>query len=198
MTMPSESTLIVPSDLQAGDLLLVKTPGVIYKLGRFLMGTPYDHISVVVCEKNTANVVWPQNTYCSIDRLLTPSRQPVAIRPKWKTEAEKAQFLAWMHSLMGQRYNYLWVWAHFLRMLMRKHFGIAYPMRKLDVRQELSVCTEAVLHGLTLQMSEFDPSQHKQSDWQVLQCASTNDYLALPDVMPELFHLVGSQKPKAS
>ena len=73
---------------------------------------------------------------------------------------------------------------------MRNHLGVSYQMRKLDVSQDLSVCTEAVLHGLVTGMSGFDPNRHSRSDWNVLQCASTNDYLSLPSVMPELFKVV--------
>ena len=192
MTLPKRNNtrFVTASELKAGDLVLVKTPGFVYKLGRFLMGTPYDHISVVTCDRYTANVVWPKNTYSPIDRLLTPTREPLAIRPCWRSEAEIETFLVWMNSLMGKRYNYPWVWAHFLRMLMRNHLGVSYQMRKLDVSQDLSVCTEAVLHGLVTGMSGFDPNRHSRSDWKVLQCASTNDYLSLPSVMPELFKVV--------
>ncbi len=184
------STFLSYKDVQPGDLVLIKTPGLPYKVGRFLMGTTYDHISVVVRNGLTANVVWPQNIYFPAKQLLAPKRKPFVIRPIWENATEQNQFVDWMESLMGQSYNTRRARHLILRLILNKFLAVIHPMKRLEANKEQCLCTDAVFHGLMLSIDSFKPLESYALDWTYLQCASTNDFLALCNLIPHKFQII--------
>ena len=91
---------------------------------------------------------------------------------------------------MGRPYNTRRTRSLIMRMTLNNFLGIIYPMQRLKPLEEPWVCTDAVFHGLLENLSEFKAVDQHALDWNFLQCASTNDFLALCRLMPQSFTII--------
>lgn len=177
---------------EPGDLILVRSPGRIFALGRRLAGNAYDHVAIVVEGGETVNIDKPRVRCLPVERLLRASLAPLVLRPGWQHPDERRAFLAWTRSLLGRPYDRRRTYGLVPRLLARRLTGIAVPLAAPRVDQSHWICTDAVLLGLERCRPGFAAVRGLELDWVRLRCGSTNDFLRIHEARPDLLARVES------
>lgn len=176
---------------EPGDLVLVKSTEAIFALGRWLAGNPYDHVAVVVDGGETINIDKPMTRFLPVERLLRPELQPLVLRPRFQNEQQRAAFVGWIQSLAARSYDTPRTLRLLGRVLLRRGLRWAPAMEPPRPEQERWICTDAVLLGLETHAAGFTDIQSLPLDWVRLRCGTTNDFLHIARVRPDLLAMAG-------
>ena len=69
--------------MQPGDLILTRTPSVIYAFFRGLGYSDYDHIAVVLDERYSLHISYPRSKKVPTSIFTHLKREPLVLRPKF-------------------------------------------------------------------------------------------------------------------
>lgn len=175
---------------EPGDLILVRSSAKGYGLGRSATGNTYDHIAVVVNDEKTLNVVTPIGRLLPVENLLRPHLRPVVLRPAWRSDSQRAAFVAWMESLEAKPYDVRRTLALIPRLVLKHWLRIAVPFTPLPSPRERWICTDAVFIGLEAEPEFQTAIRELALDWIALRCATTNDFLRLAEARPDILRRV--------
>jgi len=165
--------------VEPGDLVLVKSPGVVFAAGRLATGNLYDHVGVVVRRGLTVNIDKPGARTLPVDRLLRSALRPRLLRPRWGGPAEREGFVDWIEGLVSAPYDTRRTLQLLPRVLLRRWAGIARPLERADEHTRRWICTDAVLVGLERYAAGFAEIRALPLDWVALRCGTTNDFLVI-------------------
>ncbi len=172
--------------VQAGDLILVKTPGFWFTLGRWLTGNPYDHIAVVGRNGQTVNVAKPKVVLVPVERILTRKRAPLILRPAWQNDEQRERFVDWMEALADRPYDTSRALRLLVRILLKRYFGWTVALKRPALEQRRWICTDAILTALQRQIPTWSEIEQLPLDWVQLGCSTTNDFIRLSTELPKL------------
>jgi hypothetical protein len=179
-----------PSDLQPGDLVLVKSSGLVFRLGRTIGGNPYDHVGVVVSDGQTINIDKPSARLLPVERLVRASLRPLVLRPAWESPEARDRFVAWIESLSGREYDVRRTLRLIGRLLLKRFLRVTWPLESPAAGRPKWICTDAVLLGLEQFGKDHDVLRTLPLDWNALGCGTTNDFLVIHEQHPELMQRV--------
>ncbi|HEY8212072.1 MAG TPA: hypothetical protein VIG99_31535 [Myxococcaceae bacterium] len=170
-----------------GDVLLVQTPRKAYGVGRRLMGSPYDHVSVVVRGEMTLNIVRPKVVRTPLSRMLQARRRPVLLRPAWPSDQARDRFVDALEALADAPYDPWRGVSMVLRLAVRRALGVHLPMDPPRMEGPRYICTDTTLLGLSAALPDFEEALRTLPlDYRALRSASTNDFLRIAELRPDL------------
>jgi hypothetical protein len=182
--------MLDPGALEAGDLVLVKSRGLVSAAGRRLAGNPYDHVGVVVHDGQTINIDKPRTRLLPVDRLLRASHQPLVLRPAWASPEARDGFVHWIEGLAGREYDVARTLRLLGRLVLRRLLHVRWALPRPAPDWPRWICTDAVLLGLERFGREPVVLRALPLDWNTLGCGTTNDFLRIHRQHPELLHAV--------
>ncbi len=174
--------------VQPGDLILVRTPGWVFRVGRRLCGNTYDHIAVVVQNGQTVNIDKPMSRTLPMEKLLRPHLSPLVLRPAWAHTGEQENFVDWISQAVDSTYDTRRTLSLVWRVLVNRWLGVKIALSPMGAERERWICTDAVLIGLSAHASRFEDLPQMELDWRWLGSGTTNDFLEISRLRPE--HLV--------
>ena len=94
--------------LRPGDLILTKTPSVIYAFFRGLGHSDFDHIAVVLEDPNYClHISYPKAKTVPTILFTHIKREPVVLRPKFESDSHRADFLKLVtQDSLGKPYDF--------------------------------------------------------------------------------------------
>ena len=103
---PSSSSSSADSDseLQCCDLVLVRTPGVVYRQFRRLASHSFDHLAIAVSAHSVLHVGPPTVRLLPAALLLQPRRRPLILRPALSDE-QRTALIQSLTPLIGRPYD---------------------------------------------------------------------------------------------
>lgn len=181
--------------LEPGDLILVRSHGLVYAVGRRATGNRYDHVAVVMRDGRTLNIDKPSARLLPLDRLLRPSLRPRVLRPAFAGAEERDRFVIEIEQRLGAPYDVrrtLWLLQ---RLLERRLHGRARPLPPLGLDRPRWICTDAVLLALDRHVRGFAGLRAMPLDWISLGSGTTNDLLTIAARRPDLLAEVALPSP---
>lgn len=170
-----------------GDLLLVRTPRKTFHVGRRLMGSPHDHVSVVVRGDQAMNIVNPRAVRTPLSRMLEPRRTPVLLRPAWPSDQARDGFVDLVERLSDAPYDLARGATLVLRLALWRALRLQVPLRPASLEGPAYICTDTAILGLVRAMPELEEALRTLPlDYRMLRSASTNDFLRIADLRPDL------------
>jgi hypothetical protein len=191
---PPETVAEIMEAARPGDLLLVRTPGAVYEIGRRLTRNVYDHIAVVVNGGLTLNIVQPRGKLIPLTRLVTREREPRLLRPRWASEGQSISFVRRMERYQNVTYNSIRTYRGIGQLLTKRIIGAHWTTPRLELDAQCWICTEAILLELQETMPEFKRILELPLDYNQLGFATTNDFLLITEMVPELLEVVSQRK----
>lgn len=179
--------------VEPGDLILVKSPGLVFGLARRIAGNPYDHVAVVASDGSTINIDKPGARLLPADRLLRPSLQPLVLRPQFASADERAAFVRDIEALVQTPYDVRRTLHLVASVLLRRFAGVTRRLPPLGWDRQAWICTDAVLLGLERNAPRFRELRALPLDWTALASATTNDLLEISRLRPDLLAPVGER-----
>lgn len=176
-----------------GDLILVRSRGVVFRLGRRVAGNPYDHVAVVTSDGRTLNIDKPSARLLPLGRVLRAGLEPLVLRPRFASVGEQAAFVADLERLVSAPYDVertLWLLE---RLVERRLTGRARRLPPLGPDRPRWICTDAVLLALERHVSGFSGLRDLPLDWVAIGSGTTNDLLAICRRRPDLMAVVAVQ-----
>lgn len=172
---------------EPGDILLVRSPQKTFRLGRRLMRTEHDHVSVVLGGGRALNIVHPRAVLTPLERMLVPGRSPALLRPAWPSEAARAAFVADLEQLQDAPYNTLRGISLVLRLFLKRTLGLSLPLAEPRADGPSYICSDTMLLRLERHLPGFaERIRELPLDYVQLRCASTDDFLAIARQRPDL------------
>lgn len=172
---------------QPGDVLLVKSPRKAWAVGRRVMGTPYDHLALVIRGDQVLNVVWPRAVRTPLSRMLRPNKMPVLLRPAWPSEAVREGFVDALERLWDVPYDTARAASFLLRLALRRALGVRLPLRPPSMEGPRYTCTDTAVLALCAALPSFEGALRTLPlDYAALSCASTTDFLRIAELRPDL------------
>lgn len=181
---------------QPGDLILVKSRGPIYSVGRRLTGNRYDHIAVLLDKQETLNIVRPRAILLSVRTLFKPRNTPLILRPQWRNARQCEDFVLAMRAFSGIAYDVRKTLRGILYSLLHTWFAIRIPMPKSHISSSRWICTEAIIVTLCLTFPEFKAIDSLTLDYNRLGFATTNDFLRIAGQLPDVLQVVIPEQPR--
>ncbi len=175
---------------QPGDLLLIKTPGFGFELGRRLTRNLYDHIAVVLDDGMTMNIVNPYAVILPIMAFAKPERKPLILRPKWKNPKQREMFVEEMKEFDRGPYNLKKTLIGIITSVLYVRLGIRIPIKKLESPAPRWICTEAILTSIMRAHPDFQRINSIKLDYHSLGFATTNDFFRIGKSCPDLLEVV--------
>ena len=175
---------------QPGDLLLVKTPGLLYSFGRRLTRNIYDHIAVVMEDGETLNIVQPRAVVLPVRFFSRAERKPLILRPQWTDPAQSERFVLEMKKFSSGKYNLGKTLVGIATSALYGWLGIRLPMRKPSDSAPKWICTEAIISSLERALPGFEVTSHDKLDYNALGFATTNDFLRVAREHPDLLRVL--------
>ncbi len=170
-----------------GDLLLVRTPGKTFGVGRHLMGSPYDHVAVIVRGDHALNIVHPRVVRTPLRTMLQPRRAPVLLRPGWPDLTARDRFVDALEHLADAPYNLRRGTSLVLRLALRRALGLRLPLSPASLGGPRYICTDTTLLGLSAALPSFEEALRTLPlDFGALRSATTDDFLRIADLRPDL------------
>lgn len=177
-------------DAQPGDLILVQSPGRFFAACRRAVGSPYDHVAVVVSDGRTLNIDKPSSRYLSAARLLREELKPLVLRPRWQSRASQAAFVEWIEGLEGYRYDTPRTLRLIGSLAVERLLGVAWPLPPAAREQTAWICTDAVWLGLLACEPTFRELPTASFAFHTLGAGTTNDFLRLAREHPHVMEQV--------
>ncbi len=175
---------------EPGDLILIRTPGWGYRLGCTLDRQTYDHVAVVVSDGMTVNIVPPRAKLIPLERLLETRPERLVLRPGWEDESQRAAFVAAMEAFEGRPYDMRRALTGIGLNILHARLGIPVRLRRPPPGTQIWVCTEAILEALRSAIPFFREIQHLPLDYYRLGFSTTNDFLCIAGMRPDLLRHV--------
>ena len=175
---------------QPGDLLLIKTPGFGFELGRRLTRNLYDHIAVVLDDEKTMNIVNPRAVILPIMAFAKPERKPIILRPKWKNPEQREMFVEEMKVFDRGPYNLKKTLIGITTSVLYVWLGLRIPIKKLEGPAPRWICTEAILTSIMRAYPDFQRINSIKLDYHSLGFATTNDFFRICKSCPDLLEVV--------
>ena len=100
----TESQALKP-DLLPGDLILIQTPGTVYKSIRKVLDSCYDHMAVLLDKDTVLHISPPIIRKISSNIFLMKKRNPIIIRPNLTTK-QREEFVKNVENTLGYKYDY--------------------------------------------------------------------------------------------
>jgi hypothetical protein len=168
---------------EPGDLVLVKSGGLIYRVGRRITGNGYDHVAVVGHDGHTLNIVKPVGKLVPTEKLL--AKESLVLRPAWRKPGDRDAFVAWVASRMTSRYDTARTFSLIAKLILRNVSGLHLPLREAHAGQERWICTDAILIGLHAH-TDFEAVRDLAIDWNKLKAGTTNDFVVISEMLPDV------------
>jgi hypothetical protein len=175
---------------QPGDLLLIKTPGIGFELGRRLTRNLYDHIAVVLEDGKTMNIVNPRAVILPVMAFAKPERKPLVLRPKWKNPEQRQRFVEEMKAFDRGPYNLKKTLIGITTSVLYAWLGLRIPIKKLESPAPRWICTEAILTSIMRAYPDFQRINHIKLDYNSLGFATTNDFFRICKSCPDLLEVM--------
>ena len=169
-----------------GDLLLVKTTGRGYALGRSITRNSYDHIAVVLPDNETLNIIFPRAVILPLSAFRKPQNAPLILRPQWESTEQRDTFIREMQGFVDARYDLTKTFTGIFLTCLCTWLGIRVAMRKRREPPSKWICTEAILASLFKASREFEAIKGMKLDYTILGFATTNDFLRISARFPNL------------
>jgi len=144
------SMLHILDDARPGDLLLVRTPGLGFLIGRKVTGNLYDHIAVVLEEGMTLNIVSPRTVIVPITCFTRSIRKPLLIRPNWSSSEQVDLFITKIKERAAGPYNMRKALTGVFTAAAYTWLRIRIPMPKPEDSAARWICTEAIICALLM------------------------------------------------
>jgi hypothetical protein len=167
--------------VRPGDLIFVRTRGIVFSLGRKATRNDYDHVAVVTDSGGTLNIVNPRAVTLPVSYFARSASAPLVMRPQWRDEGRVRLFLDHVGRYGDCEYN------------LRKTIlgtGVRVGMKKPTDSYEKWICTEAIIAGLVSAQPEFGAIQCMKLDYNRLGFATTNDFFRIARARPDLLRIV--------
>ncbi len=178
------------SKLAPGDILLTQTYGFFYALWRKLSCTMYDHSAVVLENNETLNIVYPVAKKLPASHFFRSDKSPMALRPVWRNEKQRMEFLNSMQQFEGTHYNLFRGVFNISNMMIYYRLGLKIPLKVPEITSKKWVCTDAILMYLQKIMPEFSPIDTLDLDLFRFGFTSPNDFLRIAYYMPDILKKV--------
>lgn len=88
--------------VQVGDVLFTRTNSSLYQVGRRILGIKYDHVSVVINQREVIHISPPIISKIDIRCMLHQEREPLIYRMALD---KKDELLDILNNYLGERYN---------------------------------------------------------------------------------------------
>ncbi len=177
-----------PASLEPGDLVLVKSRGLVFAVGRRVGGNAYDHVGVVVDGGQTVNIDKPRTRLVPAARLVRDELEPLVLRPRWPSSDARAAFVRWIGELAGKDYDVRRTLRLIARLIVKRALRVAWRLPRPRPDAPRWICTDAVLLGLEQFAGARDALRELPLDWNALGCGTTNDLLVISERRPDLLH----------
>ena len=202
----------IAATLKPGDIVLIRTPGRIYKMFREATKQPYDHAVCVVNEGMCVHVSSPVVKKLKFEKFLLPRRQPMIVRVKM-TDEERADVVRNLEQLVGREYDLTAVRTAIIKLVSKdprlykladkvsstcnqckRKLGVkSVPQRGLTAPASL-ICTSAILDAIRTASGRFREaidSEMKNLHFGngSLDEATMTDFIHLAKHFPQLFDL---------
>jgi len=176
--------------VQPGDLLIVKTPGLLYSFGRRLTRNTHDHIAVVLNNYKTLNIVVPKTIIRPIFIFIRPKKEPILLRPQWKNLDQRNKFISEIKKFKASVYNIRKTILGIILTTFYSWLGIRIPMKKLRPSAKKWICTEAILNVLLKVLPCFKKIERVKLDYHSIGFATINDFLRISQQNPEILKII--------
>lgn len=173
-----------------GDLLLIKTPGTGFELGRRVTRNLYDHIAVVLDDGKTMNIINPRARILPITAFAKPEKKLLILRPKWNSLEQRDLFVKEMKAFDRSPYDLRKTLIGIATSILYVRLGIRIPMGKPTSRQQRWICTEAILTSIVKAYPDFERINRIRLDYHSIGFATTNDFLRICKYCPEILEAV--------
>ena len=136
------------SELEPGDIVLLRTPGVVYQSFRQVSNYSYDHVVVALSRPDHClHISPPKARRVRTNQLLIEERDPLVLRPQI-AEKERHAFIARCESLLGTDYNLTRLYGTLFRTIAEKQFKVGRFLPRAPTPKasdQAWLCTDAVL-----------------------------------------------------
>ncbi|HYV46472.1 MAG TPA: hypothetical protein VFA20_16520 [Myxococcaceae bacterium] len=172
---------------QPGDVLLVRTPRKSWAVGRKVMGSAWDHVSLVIRGDCALNIVFPRAVRTPLSRMLRPERLPLLLRPAWPSAEARDGFVDALEALADVPYDSARGASFILKLALRRALGVRLPLRPPSAKGPRYVCTDTAVLGLSAALPGFEEALRTLPlDYRALRCASTTDFVRIAEARPDL------------
>ena len=97
-----ETITDVLSRVEVGDVLFTRTNSSLYQAGRRILGIKYDHVSVVINQREVIHISPPVISKIDIRCMVHQEREPLIYRMALD---KKDELLDILNNYLGERYN---------------------------------------------------------------------------------------------
>ena len=191
VTGNSSASSALYQKLAPGDILLTQTYGFFYAFWRRLSCTTYDHSAVVIEDNQTLNVVYPVTMKVPADHFFRSGKSPAALRPVWRNEQQRRDFLDSFKRLEGTRYNSFRGVFNISNAMIYNTLGLKIPLHVPEITEKRWVCTDAIRVYLQKSIPEFSKIRELDLDLFRFGFTTLNDFLRIAYYMPDLLKRVG-------
>ncbi len=174
---------------EPGDLILIRTPGWGYRFGCALDRQSYDHVAVVVGNGMTINIVRPRARLIPLERLLETRPERMVLRPGWESDSQRDAFVDAMEAFEGRPYDMRRALTGIGLNILHARLALRIKLRRPPPGTEIWVCTEAILENLRSAIPVFREIEHLPLDYYRLGFSTTNDFLSIAELRPDLLHV---------
>ena len=173
--------------VRCGDLILIRTPGRLYRYARIVADQAYDHVAVVMRNGMFLHIGPPLIRLLPVELILEPKRTPILLRPRLSAD-QTERFVTELSALIGAAYDTRRVYAFILRLAMKRATGVVVPLsRRADDTgggSSAHICTDAIVGALSLVSIDFADalaveSAHRRLDGAHFTSFSISDVIAL-------------------
>ncbi len=176
----------VYNKLEPGDIILIQTSGFLYSFWRRLSCSAYDHVAVVLENKETFNILYPVAKKLPASYFFRHGKTPLVLRPSWQNQRQKTDLIQAMEKLEGMHYNSLRGIIGVINMIIYTKLRIKIPMKTPVMSSKTWVCTDATILFLERAVNGFSEIRTLNLDLFKLGYASTNDFIRIACHRPEL------------
>ena len=201
-----ESEALKPN-LLPGDLILIQTPGTVYKSIRKVMDTCYDHMAVLLDKDTVLHISPPVIRKISSNVFLMKKRNPIIIRPNL-TANQREEFVKNVENTLGYKYDYGTLFSLMGKKLyhqISKNFNsnhdplkifqrdFAFIDKNLKSSPPSHICTDLLftkLKEISPEINEHIKNNHNYLNYSYLGGYSPDDLLLLSEKNPILLKAI--------
>ena len=185
-------------EAKPGDLLLVKTPGLLFLLGRKVTRNRYDHVAVVLEGGMTLNIVRPRSVIIPITRFLRSGCNPLLIRPNWDNNGQCDLFLCDLRERSAGHYDLRKTLIGIVAASLYSWVSLRIPLQMPRDNASRWICTEAIIHSLLKALPSFAAIERLKLDYYAIGFATTTDFLRIARERPDILAICCTGTQEAS